>query len=222
MPCPIVNSNSRCFNFAAPAARQNNYACTKSIRVFVICSALVLFGPAAPLWAKPGEQKSSKDCFWQLLHGTGAIDCAVPLRLSDEEKKELRKITRSYMQDVSCDLKIKLKRSYVVEVETKAEGDVTIPAQNVSCTVIGKKSSSPITFSFAPKLSFKDGQAVKASPQMGQIKGLSKIISWPVKQWVNRADMIEKPLLRVINAYRARKDKLKQNYKTEHEEQQKI
>ena len=76
------------------------------------------------------------------------------------------------------------------------------PPQPVTCDVKTKSSNVHITATFAPKVTFKGGQAVDGTPGLDNVKGVTRILSWPVKQYVNRAPHVRNTMLQIINAYR--------------------
>jgi hypothetical protein len=76
------------------------------------------------------------------------------------------------------------------------------PEHPVPCMVMTHKSSFDITTTFAPRVVFKNDEAVEASPGLGNVKGVTRVISWPVVQFVNRWPSIRRGILQIVNAYR--------------------
>jgi hypothetical protein len=76
------------------------------------------------------------------------------------------------------------------------------PPQATRCEVVTSRKTLPVELTFAPRVVFKDGEAVEASPRMDNVTGVPAALWWPVAYWVNSADMIEEPMLKIINAYK--------------------
>ena len=96
---------------------------------------------------------------------------------------------------------IRIERRLIDEALGAADHVFQAPAQPVTCDVVTSKSTFPITFTFAPRVEFKDGAAVKASPVMDGVTGVSRILSWPVVTYVNHSREIRDGMLQVVNAY---------------------
>lgn len=156
----------------------------------------------------PTSEIISEDCFDELENGaTPLLACRVPLILSESEQAELEKGSRGYVKNVNCMLTIKIERKEL-EVPTSEPNHVfQSPEQPVTCTVTTYKSTFDITATFAPRITFKDGDAVGALPGLGNVQGVSRVISWPVVQFVNRWKSIQNGMLQVVNAYLARERK---------------
>jgi hypothetical protein len=58
-----------------------------------------------------------------------------------------------------------------------------------------------ITSTFAPKVTMKGGVAVEATPGLGEVKGVSRVIAWPAVAYINRAGFLRTGMLRVVNAW---------------------
>ena len=146
----------------------------------------------------------SQDCFAELESGTGSeIACLFPLRLSPSEQVELEKGSRGYVKNVACTMTIRIARSEVEIAIAAADHVFQSPPQPVVCTLTTSRSSLDITGSFAPRVVFKDDLAVEATPGLADVKGVSRVISWPVVQFVNRWPSIRSGILQLVNAYRA-------------------
>ena len=165
--------------------------------------------PSAPA----SEETLSDDCFDELEHGAaGLIACRVPLTLSPTEQDELEKGSRGYVKNVSCMLTIKIERGDL-EIPLAAPAHVfESPQQPVTCTVTTYKTTFDVAATFAPRVTFKDGTAVKATPGLANVSGVSRVISWPVVQFVNRWPSIQNGMLQVVNAYLARKRERRQGH----------
>lgn len=145
------------------------------------------------------------DCLAELERGRGSeIACEFPTRLTDEERSELRAITRQILQDAHCIVSIRIERA-LVDAALAAEGEHTFaaPPQPVRCEIATRERTIVITGAFAPRVVFKGGRAVEATPGLGNVDGVSPILAWPAVEYVNRAGTIGNGMLTVINAYRA-------------------
>jgi hypothetical protein len=153
----------------------------------------------------------SEDCFAELEAGKGSeIACLFPIRLTEQERADLRRITRQYMDDLTCRMTIRIARKSVDEALAAADHIFQSPEQPVTCTIKTPKSTFDVTATFAPRVVFKGDKAVEASPGLGNVKGVSRIISWPVVFYVNKGANIRTAMLQIINAYRDFSRKKKQ------------
>lgn len=146
---------------------------------------------------------AEQDCFEQLQVGTAPeIACMVPLRLSETEQAELEKGSRGYIKNVACSLTVRIARSALEAAITSADTTFQSPEQPVVCSVTTAKSTFDITASFAPRIVIAGDTAVEATPGLGNVKGITRVISWPVVQFVNRWPSVRSGMLQVVNAYR--------------------
>lgn len=146
------------------------------------------------------------DCFDAFLNETGEeIVCVFPTRMSAEEKAEVEKVTRGYLKDASCDVSIRMPRRLVAQA-LAATGDHVFqaPAQKSRCEVVTSKATFPVEMTFAPKVVFKAGVAVEATPNLDNVTGVPKALWWPVAYWVNASNMIEGTTLKIVNAVKQR------------------
>ncbi len=160
--------------------------------------------PAPAAAASPAPVSGEPaDCFEQLENGTGAeIACEVPLRLSAEEQGEIEKGSRGYVKNVACLLTVRIGRADVEAAIAARDIVYESAPQPVACTVTTHKSSFDITATFAPRFVVRDDVAVEATPGLADVKGVTRVLSWPVVQFVNRWPSIRNGLLQIVNAYR--------------------
>jgi len=181
-----------------------------STRVAIAAAVLCLSPVVASSEDVPSDLK--RDCFWQLAEGTSdRIECTFPAIMTPQERNEVRRLTRNLLQDAHCSVEVSVERALIDEAMTKLSHVFEAPAQPVTCEVHTKKSVFPISSTFAPRVVFKDGAAVEATPGMGKVVGVSPVLGWPVRVWVNRSDLIEDGMLQVINAYLRRRRELAQS-----------
>lgn len=159
---------------------------------------------AAPMPPPPPPPPPSEDCLEQIEHGRRPeIHCEVPLRLTPAEQAELEKSSRGYVRNVACTLTIRIARAEIDKVVEAADVVFQSPGQPVHCTVTTHRSTFDVTAAFAPRVVVAGGVATAASPGLGGVVGVSRALSWPVVQFVNRWPSVESGMLQVVNAYRA-------------------
>jgi hypothetical protein len=177
----------------------------KALAVSCIGAAImVLCGTAAsPAMAKAASMAA---CFADLERGTAPeIVCEFPLQPSPTERAEMEKQTSGYLKDASCVVSIRVARALVTTAIETPDSVVQVPAQPVTCkvTMPGKTGDTvtDITSTFSPKVTIKGGAAVEATPGLGDVKGVSRIISWPAVAYINRAGFLRTGMLKTVNAW---------------------
>jgi hypothetical protein len=145
---------------------------------------------------------ASQDCLTELIHGRKeVISCTFPIRMTEQELESIQKTTRGLLTDASCAMQVSVARKTVDDAISTQDHVFVAPPQPVTCEVMTTKGNFPIAFTFAPRVEFKAGEAVKATPGMADVTGVSRVLAWPVVTWVNSAGLIEKGMLDVVNAY---------------------
>ena len=109
------------------------------------------------------------------------------------------------MKDFNCRLTVRIARAEIDKALAAVEYVFKSPEQPVVCTITTYKSTFDVTGTFAPEVTFKNGQAVFATPGLGNVTGISRVISWPVVQFVNRWPSVREGMLTIINAYKKHK-----------------
>jgi hypothetical protein len=156
--------------------------------------------PVAPQNPSPAL---SDDCFAELESGKSReIACTFPMLLTRDERADLQRITRQYLQDVNCRLDVRIAREAVDQAISARDHVFQSPEQPVVCTVTTKSSTFDIKATFAPRVVFKNDIAIDASPGLANVTGVSRILSWPVEQYVNRGPGMRSSMLQIVNAYR--------------------
>ena len=173
--------------------------------------ALVLLF-ARPISARAGtpvEPPKERNCFYQLLEDTGPlIGCEHPAWLTDEEKADLKKLTRDYLHDARCNIAIRIERAKVDAALVGSDLTFESPPQPMTCVLTTSSGEMTISGTFAPKVVFKDGIAIQATPGLANITGVNTYLAWPVVHYINNAARIGQPMLMMINAYRARRGEI--------------
>lgn len=152
--------------------------------------------------AGPASAQMEADCYDQLIAGTAPeIACAFPALMTPDDRNAIRKVTRQIFKDAHCMIQVKIARQLIDEALSDPEARFEAPPQTVSCVVETSKGNLPIEFTFAPKVEFKGGVAVTATPGMDNVKGVNSWLAWPVVKYVNASGSISDIMLRVVNAY---------------------
>jgi hypothetical protein len=147
--------------------------------------------------------QTAEDCFETFTKGRGAeIACNFPTRMTDKEREEVRSITRGMLTDASCVVAIKIERQMVDLALAATDLVFTAPPQPVACDLVTTKGTLKISGTFAPRVTFKDGKAIDASPGLANVKGVTRVISLPVELWVNRGGTVREGMVKVVNAYK--------------------
>ena len=143
-----------------------------------------------------------RDCFWQLTKGKNdRIKCDFPVRMTPNELKKVTELTRGVLKDAHCNMVVDIDRKLVLDAMHSPDHIFEPPPQPVTCQVNTTKKDFPLSFFFRPRVVFKDGIAVKATPGMGAETRATRVISWPVRKWVNTSNEIEDAMVRIVNAY---------------------
>jgi hypothetical protein len=168
---------------------------------------LVQFAAAPDGAAQNPRAAAARDCLNELSRGRSPdFACTWPASLRDKERDDLKRITRDMLQDARCSVAVKIERRVVMEALAAADYVFEAPPQPVDCEIEMKDGKVvPVTATFAPRVVFKDGQAVDGTPGLSHIKGVNSYLAWPVEQYVNRAPGVKKEMLRMINLYRERR-----------------
>ena len=160
-------------------------------------------------YAGSNEPPPERNCFYQLLEGTGdEIDCEHQAWFTDEEKTDVSKMTRGYLLDARCKINIKIKRDQVEAALVASDITFESPAQPMTCDLTTSSGPMTIKGTFAPRVVFKDGTAIQATPGLANVEGVNKYLAWPVVHYINNAARIGAPMALMINAYRARRGEL--------------
>ncbi len=168
--------------------------------------ALTLSGAPFAYAAGPSEPPHERNCFYQLLEDTGPhIDCEHAAWLTEDERSDLKQLTRAYLLDARCTIKIAIERAKVEAALAGSDLTFESPPQPMTCLITTSSGDMTITGTFAPKVVFKDGIAIRATPGLADITGVNSYLAWPVVHYINNAERIGNPMKLMINAYRARR-----------------
>ena len=158
---------------------------------------------ASLLASLPGAASGAagRDCFREIERGRGPdIVCEFPTRLTDDERRDLRRITRDLLLDANCVVSIRIQRRDL-DAALAAEDEVfEAPPQPVRCEIATRERVVPITGTFTPRVTFAAGRAVEATPGLDGVEGVPAMLAWPVLQSVTRAGSIQDGMIAAINA----------------------
>jgi hypothetical protein len=146
--------------------------------------------------------KMEDDCLEQLSNRkTAEISCAFPALMDPKDRAAIKKMTNDSFENAQCMITVKLDSAIVDKAVAAVDGEVVVPPQQVACKLETNQGDLPVDFTFAPKVMFKAGVAVKANPGMGNVKGVSTWLSWPVVAYLNTNKSIQTVMVRVVNAF---------------------
>ncbi len=173
-------------------------------------SLALLVAAVGPLLAGPLERVPTKQqCMWQLAQGADdEIDCIHLAWLTEDEKSDLKTLTRGYLLDASCLITVKIDRAKVDAALVASDLVFESPQQPVTCEITTSRGPFTITATFSPRVVFKDGFAIEATPGLANIKGVNSYLAWPVVHYINYAERITKTMLLMINTYRANRSSI--------------
>jgi hypothetical protein len=168
----------------------------------VLAMAAALLGTPA-VAGQPATGGGLRACLDSVRQTTPEISCEYTVLLTDQERADMRRLTRERLQDASCRVTVRVSRDLVQPALTEANHIFNAPPQPVVCTIKTRDSTFDVTGTFAPQVTFKDGVAVTATPGLANVEGVNRYLAWPVVQYVNHAPGIRRELISIINVYRA-------------------
>ena len=117
----------------------------------------------------------------------------------------MARITRGLLVDASCLVAVSVARDALAPALAPATGTTfQAPPQPVTCEIKTSRGELHLKGTFAPKVVFKNGTAVSATPGLANVEGVNSALAWPVVQYVNRSPGIGRQIIEIINAYRSR------------------
>lgn len=161
--------------------------------------------------AGPARTSEAPDCFTSLRQPRGErLVCEHRAWMTEDERADLSKLTRGYLLDARCSISVNVERRLIDEGLAASDRTFEIPPQPVVCAL--DTSGGPMTISgtFAPKVVFKEGFAVDATPGLANVTGVNSYLAWPVVAYVNGATRIKTEMAAMINAFRAALNKRQQ------------
>ncbi|MEQ1716922.1 MAG: hypothetical protein ABL907_13190 [Hyphomicrobium sp.] len=130
------------------------------------------------------------------------IICDYRAFLTDAERADMRRLSRGLLQDAACRVTVRIARKQVEEALSRPDHVFEAPPQPVRCDITTKDGSFPINATFAPRVVFKGGLAVEATPGLANVTGINRYLAWPIVQYVNRSPGVRRDMIQIINALR--------------------
>lgn len=170
-----------------------------------LASAFAIMGLAGPLLAADAPQgRALEDCLNALSDvSSPAITCSYRAELTQDERADIRRLTREILQDATCRVEVKIDRALIAPALGTGDHEFSAPPQPVTCEIKTNSTVIPIAGTFAPTVKFQNGIAVDGSPGLANVTGVNAYLAWPVVQYINRAPGIRRDMLAMINAYKS-------------------
>jgi hypothetical protein len=161
-------------------------------------------GPVVVAAAPARTPDALPDCFAALARLSGtSLTCQHRAWLTDQERADLNRLTQGLVRDARCTVTVSVDRALVDEAVAASDRVFTAPPQPVTCQIETSQGVMPISGTFSPRVEFRQGFAVAASPGLGSITGVNGYLAWPAVEYVNRSAAIGEEMVRMINAMRA-------------------
>lgn len=131
------------------------------------------------------------------------VTCAYEAVLTDEERRDMARITRGLLVDAGCLVAVRVARDKLAPaLAPGANTTFQAPPQPVTCEIKTSRGELHLKGTFAPKVVFKNGAAISATPGLANVEGVNSALAWPVVQYVNRSPGIGRQMIEIINACR--------------------
>ena len=104
---------------------------------------------------------------------------------------------------VRCSTDLKLDRGVLAKAMTDAEVDVRLDPHDISCELEGEAEKYDIKLQISPKVTFKQGKAIKASLNWGKIVAptLAKSALWSATAADNTFGLMQSTLVEDVNRF---------------------
>ncbi len=165
--------------------------------------AFALAAAVLPATHGQANDEVAQECVDQL--GDPDVDiiaCTVPFELKHRAREDLMRITGGVVRDAGCLVEVGLERAVLFNALVHAE-DLAVPAQPVECDVETDRQPLKAQFTLAPQVWFADGQAVGATPGMGNVRGLPPLLAVLLVNWVNNDAQVQRAMVAWVNDYLA-------------------
>lgn len=147
------------------------------------------------------------------------ISCAIVKTVPKQDLSEQIKRTRVSWPwgHAKCEMKLKIARQLLIDTVSKPEYDADFQPHTMTCTV-EREAKDPYTFkaTVTPKISFKDGKAVKGSITWGKVEApiLAQSVLWPATALDNKIGVFNDDLVAAMNTFMTKKcDEVKDEWK---------
>lgn len=136
---------------------------------------------------------------------TGQVSCAVTKTWRKEVLDKIlsqAKLTWPWGY-ARCATDLKLDRSMLVKAMRDAEVEVRLDTHDISCEIEGETEKYDIKLQISPKITFKQGKAVKASLNWGKIVAptLAKSALWSATAADNAFGMLQNTVVEDVNRF---------------------
>lgn len=143
------------------------------------------------------------------LHNRKPAEGAVACNLQKTWRKEVltKILARGKVSwpwgDTHCASEIKLDRAQLVRAMQEPELELQLDTHNVRCQVDNAKDKYDVSLQVRPKITFKDGKAVKASLNWGKIEApvLAKTALWSMTAADNTFGLMQSTAVEDINEF---------------------
>src|SRR5262245_15498488 len=172
--------------------------------------------PGAPAPAETEEDKREREtrtacaaAVCSTLHDhkpeSGEVSCAVTKTWRKEVLDKIlaqAKLTWPWGY-ARCATDLKLDRSILVKAMLDAEVEVRLDTHDISCQIEGERETYDIKLQISPKVTFKQGKAVKASLNWGKIVAptLAKSVLWSAAAADNTFGILQTTVVEDVNRF---------------------
>jgi hypothetical protein len=183
LPAPGSAEDSNAASSAAPATEEElKERAVRRVCAVALCSTLHMQRPAS-----------------------GQVSCSVQ---KTWRKEVLTKIlSRAKLAwpwgYARCASDLKLDRATLVKAMTEPEFEAQFDKHDVRCELEGEKDKYEVKLEIQPKVTFKQGKAVKASLNWGKIEGptVAKTALWPATAADNSFGVLQNTVVEDINEF---------------------
>lgn len=115
---------------------------------------------------------------------------------------ESKKVSWSF-GDAQCSVELALSREVIVSALTKPDYTLDFPARTISCKIEREGETTPVNITLAPKVTFKDGKAVKALLGLKDIEAPAVIKGaiWTVATVEDTVGLFHSDIIKVLNEF---------------------
>jgi len=110
---------------------------------------------------------------------------------------------------VFCEFNLNLSQKNLARVVTEASYELKVPSHTINCKVDRKKDGlvHKISVGIAPNVKFKNGKAVEARMNWGEVKApiLFKGVIWPGIKLDNQVNVIGGKMIKMVNGFMTKK-----------------
>lgn len=105
--------------------------------------------------------------------------------------------------DTRCTSEVRFDRATLVKAMEGPQYEAQFEAHAVRCTIDGEKEKYEVNVQLRPKVTFKDGKAIKASLNWGKLEAptLAKSALWSITAADNTFGLLQSTMVEDINAF---------------------